>query len=363
MLGGERRRTLARGTSGQLSDGITIANPRTLWHSSTVRLSSAKFVLALLAVAFVAPNCPAPDSVSLRILTDTGSRVALEDPLTFNAGTIYQGLSALGHTDKTPRAERTAIDNRAFPATLESMTVATWPLAPGLTTKGPVAKPDRDFMFIRLRASLEAQGQLELLRQRKFFPMIQDPDIVKPEFQRTERQRPQNVPPDVILPSTRPPSLLLDGYAWLRPEKQRIEIPQVLNPSYDYSGPPFLFNLPPELLKNPLFANDPASMKLFVKTNEAGQRDTSAASVATGKPVRRLRPASYWDAVEASNNPRADYDGATDYETKARNTTKGTYDLSDPNAATPPNDPKPSYDTRPYFNPQGRRLLRDPNAR
>jgi hypothetical protein len=49
-----------------------------------VRLSSAKFPLALLAVALVAP-----DSVSLRILTETGSRVALEDPLTFNAGTIY----------------------------------------------------------------------------------------------------------------------------------------------------------------------------------------------------------------------------------------------------------------------------------
>ncbi|MFM8471020.1 MAG: hypothetical protein ACKODH_13835 [Limisphaerales bacterium] len=69
----------------------------------------------MLGLALVTPECPAPDSVSLRILTETGSRVALEDPLTFNAGTIYQGLSALGHTDKTPRAERTTTDNKAFP--------------------------------------------------------------------------------------------------------------------------------------------------------------------------------------------------------------------------------------------------------
>ena len=344
------------------SRGITIANPHPLWHSSTVRLSSAKFLLALLAVGLVAPNCPAPDSVTLRILTDTGSRVALEDPLTFNAGTIRQGLAALGHTDKTPRAERTAIDNRAFPATLESMTVATWPLAPGLTTKGPVAKPDRDLMLNRLLPSLDAQGQLDLLRQRKFFPMIQDPDIVKPTFQRTERQRPQNLPPDVIRPGTRPPSLLIDGYAWLRPEKPRIEAPHIVNPTYDYSGPPFLFNLPPSLLKSPLFANDPASLKLFVKTNEAGQRDTTASSVAAAKPVRRLRSASYWDAVEAPNNPRADYDDASDYETKARNTTRALFDLRDPSNPTDPNDPKPSYDSRRSYNPQSRRLLRDPNG-
>ncbi|NDB74099.1 MAG: hypothetical protein EB141_00375 [Verrucomicrobia bacterium] len=78
--------------------------------------------------------------------------------------------------------------------------------------------------------------------------------------------------------------------------------------------------------------------------------------------MRRLRSASFWDAVEAPNNPRSDYDSASDYETKARNTTKALFDLRDPANPTSPNDPKPSYDTRPYFNPSGRRMLRDPNG-
>lgn len=327
-----------------------------------MRLSSAKYLLALLAVGFVAPNCPAPDSVSLRILTDTGSRVALEDPLTFNAGTIYQGLSALGHTDKTPRAERTAIDNRAFPATLESMTVASWPMHPGLTPKGMVAKPDDATMLNRLLPGLTSKANEALTRRVAYFPPIQDPDIIKPKFQRMERQWPQNVPPDVIRPGTRPPSLLIDGYAWLRPEKQHIEEPRHERPQYDYSGPPFLFNAPPELLKNPLIANDPSMLSLFVKTNESGRRDATAASAAAAKPVRRLRSASFWDAVEAPNDPRAAYDSGSDYEAKARNTTKALFDLRDPLNPTAPNDPKPSYDTRPSFNPPGRRVVRDPNG-
>ena len=185
-----------------------------------MRLSSAKYLLALLAVGFVAPNCPAPDSVSLRI------------------------LSALGHTDKTPRAERTAIDNRAFPATLESMTVASWPLHPGLTPKGMVAKPDDATMLNRLLPGLTSKANEALTRRVAYFPPIQDPDIIKPKFQRMERQWPQNVPPDVIRPGTRPPSLLIDGYAWLRPEKQHIQEPHHERPQYDYSGPPFLFNAP-----------------------------------------------------------------------------------------------------------------------
>ncbi len=258
-----------------------------------MRLSSAKFPLAFLAAGLAAPDCPAPDSVSLRILTETGSRVALEDPLTFTAGTIFQGLAALGHTDKTPRAERTTTDNKAFTATLESMTVASWPLQPGWTPKGMVAKPDDATMLNRLLPGLTSKSNESLTRRIAYFPPVQDPDIIKPKFQRMERQWPQNVPPDVVRPGTRPPSLLIDGYAWLRPDKPHIEEPRHERPQYDYSGPPFLFNAPPELLKNPLIANDPSMMRLFVKTNESGIRDATAASAAAAKPVRRLRSASF----------------------------------------------------------------------
>lgn len=327
-----------------------------------MRLSSAKLLLALLAVSLVAPNCPAPDSVTLRILTETGSRVALEDPLTFNAGTIYQGLSALGHTDKTPRAERTATDNKAFPATLESMTVASWPLRPGLTPKSMVSKPDDATLLTRLLPGLTSEANQALTRRVGYYPPIQDPDVIKPQFQRMERQYPQNIPPDVLRPGTRPPSLLIDGYAWLRPDKPHIEEPHHERPKYDYSGPPFIFNAPLELLKNPLIANDPNMLRLFVKTNETGIRDTTAAAVGAARPVRRLRSASFWDAVEAPNNPRADYEDASDYEAKARSTTKALFDLRDPLNPTAPNDPKPSYDTRPSFNPPARRLMRDPNS-
>ncbi|NBR85067.1 MAG: hypothetical protein EBS84_08135 [Proteobacteria bacterium] len=322
----------------------------------------AKFTMTLLLASTAVHVCFAPDSVSLRIINETGSRIALEDPLTFNAGTIYQGLSALGHLDKTPRAERSTIDNRAFPATLESMTVATWPLLPGLTTKGMVAKPDDAAMMRRLQPGLTREANERLNRRVGYFPPVQDPDIIKPKFDRTLRQYAQNQPPDIIHPGTRPPSLTLDGYAWLRPQKPHIEEPNHERPQYDYSGPPLLFTAPAELLKNPLIANDPGMMRLFVRTNESGIRDTTAASVAAAKPVRRLRSASFWDAVEAPNNPRSDYDSASDYETKARNTTKALFDLRDPANPTSPNDPKPSYDTRPYFNPSGRRMLRDPNG-
>ena len=103
-------------------------------------------------------------------------------------------------------------------------------------------------------------------------------------------------------------------------------------------------------------------LSLFVKTNESGRRDATAASAAAAKPVRRLRSASFWDAVEAPNDPRAAYDSGSDYEAKARNTTKALFDLRDPLNPTAPNDPKPSYDTRPSFNPPGRRVVRDPNG-
>lgn len=317
---------------------------------------------AFLAFVLTSADCPAPDSVTLRILTETGSRVALEDPLTFNAGTIYQGLAALGHTDKTPLPVRTTTDNKAFPATLESMTVAAWPLNPRLTTKGIVAQPDDAAMMTRLLPGLSQQANEALSRRKGYYPPIQDPDIVKPVFQRTERPPKQNLPPDVLRPGIRPPSLTKDGYAWAQRDKPLLDEPRHERPEYDYMGPPFLYNAPPELLKNPLIANDPAMMRLFVRTNESGIRDTSAAAVGAARPVRRLRSASFWDAVEAPNNPRDAYDSASDFEAKARNTTKALFDLRDPSNPTAPNDPKPSYDTRPSFNPPGRRLLRDPNG-
>lgn len=327
-----------------------------------MRANTIRLPLALLVLALSTANSPAPDSVTLRILTDTGSRVALEDPLTFNAGTIYQGLSALGHTDKTPRQERTTTDNKAFPATLEAMTVAAWPLNPRLTSKGLVAQPDDAAMMTRLLPGLSQQANEALTRRKGYYPPVQDPDIVKPVFQRTERPPKQHLPPDIIRPGIRPPSLTVDGYAWAKRDKPLIDEPRHERPEYDYSGPPFLFNAPPELLKNPLIASDPAMVRLFVRTNETGIRDTTAAAVGAARPVRRLRSASYWDAVEAPNNPRADYDSASDFEAKARNTTKALFDLRDPANPTAPNDPKPSYDTRPSFNPPGRRMLRDPNG-
>lgn len=323
-----------------------------------MRANFLRLPVALLAFALSATRSPAPDSVTLRILTDTGTRVALEDPLTFNAGTIRQGLAALGHTDMTPRQVRTSIDNKAFPATLESMTVATWPLLKGLTSQGMVAKPDDATMITRLLPGLSQQANEHLTRRTGYYPPVQDPDIVKPVFQRPDRPPKQHLPADIIHPGIRPPSLTVDGYAWAPREKPRLEEPRHERPQYDYSGPPFLFNASPELLKNPLIANDPAMLRLFVRTNETGLRDTATAAFAA-KPVRRLRPASYWDTYDPPNNPRADYEDASDYETKARNTTRALFDLRDPLNPTSPNDPKPSYDTRPSFNPPGRRLLRD----
>lgn len=294
-----------------------------------MRVRWAKLILGAMVAAGMAPVCFAPDSVTLRVLEETGSRVSLEDPLTFNAGTIVQGLAALGHTDKTPRQVRTTTDNRAFPATLESMTKATWPLLPGLTTKGMLAPGIRPH----------------------YYANIQEPEVVKPQFERPERALKQFIPGNIIHPGIRPPSALVDGYAWVRTDKPQIEKPNMVRADFDYSGPPLLFTLPPAMLRSSLFANDPEAMRLFVRTNEVGMRDaTRAAHAATH--IRRMRSAMYWDNVEASNNPRADYQDGSDYEAKARNTTKALADLRDPDLPpSSPNDPRPSYDSRPFFNP------------
>ena len=79
-------------------------------------------------------------------------------PAHLQRGDVLQGLSALGHTDKTPRAERTTTDNKAFPATLESMTVASWPLHPGLTSKSMVSQPDDAAMMTRLLPDLTSKA-------------------------------------------------------------------------------------------------------------------------------------------------------------------------------------------------------------
>lgn len=298
-----------------------------------MRVRWAKFILGAMVVAGMAPACFAPDSVTLRVLEETGSRVSLEDPLTFNAGTIVQGLAALGHTDKTPRQVRTTTDNRAFPATLESMTKATWPLLPGLTTKGMLAPGIKSHYYANIQE-----------------PEVQRPLTIRSEFQHSPSHT-LAVPPSGI----RPPSALVDGYAWVRTEKPQVEKPNMVRAEFDYSGPPLLFTLPPAMLRSSLFANDPEAMRLFVRTNEVGMRDaTRAAHSATH--IRRMRGAMYWDNVEASNNPRADYQDGSDYEAKARNTTRALSDLRDPSQPpSSPNDPRPSYDSRPSFNPAGRR--------
>ena len=74
-------------------------------------------------------------------------------------------------------------------------------------------------------------------------------------------------------------------------------------------------------------------------------------------PVRRMRSATYWDSVDAPNNPRAAYDTTADYEANARNNTTSLFDLSDPSHPASPKQIQPSY------NPAGRGLLRAPNTR
>lgn len=292
--------------------------------NSTVRDRLTKFGMALLFLGIVVPACFAPDSITLKVVTAPGSRVALQDPLTFNAGTIKQGLVAMGFTDPTPWQERFTIDNRAKPATLESMTAPTWPLLPGLTTKGMLAAIPFNYYYPNIEE-----------------PVIQRQANLRPDLQSSERPKSHEAPEGSRRRS----------YAWLPHEPFNLEQPQIQRPTYDYSGPPFLFTLPPETLKNPLIANDPKLLSLFVKTNEAGLHNT-VRGIDTALSVRRLRPASYWDGIEASNNPRADYQDGSDYEARARRTGRGLLDLRDPSKPPPgPNDPRPSYETRPFYNP------------
>lgn len=305
--------------------------------------------------------CPAADSVTLSIMTKTGSRIAVEDALSFNAGTIFQGLASLGFTDATPHPIRKATDNRAIPATLPSMTVASWPLLPGLTSKGLLSKPDEAGLARRIGLGLSPEDRAHLAQRSRYYPPIEEPDFVIPSIQQTFR-----VPPERQLGAPqlndRPMIQAERGGIGTSTALPNIEVPRFERPDYDYSGPPFIYTAPPELLKNPLVANDPSMLRLFIKTNHVGARD-ALNSVDAARPVRRLRPASYWDYNEPSNNPRADYDTASDYEAKARNTTKSVFDLRDPAAQVGANDPRPSYDSRPSFNPPNRSPIRTPGAR
>lgn len=301
-----------------------------------MRIRLAKFIVGTLVVAGLAPACFAPDTVTLKILEDTGSRVALEDPLTFNAGTIVQGLIALGHTDPTPRQLRTTTNTKDQPATLETMTVpnwADWPYRRQLTPKSTIgaSKPPAHY-----------------------YPNVQEPAMIRPTYQRAEYQGTSYDWPFAFRRG-RSATTVLDGDALLRADKPQFEKPNFVRPDHDYSGPPLLFTMSPALLRSPLFANDPEAMRLFVRTNEAGKRDALTA-IHGAQHIRRLRPASFWDGVEASNNPRADYQDGNDYEAKARNIFNALGDLRDPSRPqADANDPRPSYDSRTSYNPNRRK--------
>lgn len=284
----------------------------------------AKFLLTLLASGLVAPACFAPDAVTLQIMTSPGGTVAQKDPLTLNAGTIFQGLVALGFTEGATHQNRATTDNRTKPATLPSMTTATWPLLPGLTSKGLVAEGKRTY----------------------YFPNIQEPDIEKPQFHPNAIHATGRFPSGTGVQFGERPS-----FDFAKVEKPQFEEPNHPRAQYDYSGPPFTFTLPAEMLKNPLIANDPNLLRLFIKTNGTGLRDT-VRGLDTAQNVRRLRSASFWDGIEAPNNPRADYQNGTDYEAKARLAGRALLDIRDPQQPPAgPTDPRPSYETRSYFNP------------
>lgn len=289
-----------------------------------VSSQATKLLLTLVACGLLAPDCFAPDSVTLKIITAPGAPTVLKDPLTLNAGTILQGLVALGFTGEPLQENRTTTDNRVLPATLPSMTVATWPLLPGLTSKGMVAEGRRGY----------------------YYPNIQEAEIVRPKF------HPNAHHSTGLLPTGTWPTMVdRPSFRELMPDKPQFEEPQFVRAQYDHSGPRFLFTGPPELLKNPQIANDPNMLRHFIKTNGVGE-SVQLGLLQSGERVRRLRSATYWDGVEASNNPRADYQNGMDYETKARQASGGMRDPRDPQQ--PPaaaNDPRPSYNSRPHFNP------------
>lgn len=289
-----------------------------------MRSPAAKFLLTLVACGLLATVCRGADSVTLKIINEPGSKVAEKDPLTLNAGTIMQGLDALGFMDGAAHQNRTTTDNRAKPATLTSMTTAAWPLLPGLTSKGLVAEGKRTY----------------------YYPNIQEPEIEKPI-----RHHNAIHPSGRLSTGTSPTFGDKPTYRLAKVEKPLFDQPNHIRAQYDYTGPPFLFTIPTEMLKNPLIANDPNMLRLFIKTNGTGARDTLR-NLDTAQHVRRIRSASFWDGVEAPNNPRADYLTGTDYEAKARNASRALLDIRDP--AQPPagaNDPRPSYETRSYYNP------------
>lgn len=290
-----------------------------------MREQVAKLFLILMAGSLAVHTGFAADSVTLKIITEPGSKAAEMDPLTLNAGTIYQGLAALGFTAGSTHQNRSTTDNRAIPATLVSMTTAAWPLLPGLTSKGLVAEGKSSY----------------------YYPNIQEPDIEKPQRHANALHATGRLPTGTTAQYAERATFATSA----KVEKPQFEVPNHIRAQYDYTGPPFSYTLSAEMMKNPLIANDPNVLRLFIKTNGTGARDTLR-SLDAATHVRRIRSASFWDGVEAPNNPRADYQNGKDYEAKARNASRALLDIRDPaqpvGGAT---DPRPGYETRPYFNP------------
>ena len=293
----------------------------------------------------------AVETRSARAVTDSSSIVHYLDPFTSNPGGIKRSLRNLGWDDM-PFQSREVDPNRRFrgpawldptrkylritsivPATQFNLTYQHWPLTNGLMAKGWIARGLPSFYTPAVEPINVEKPYIENTNEREpnayYYFSKSKIDIKPPTFQ-----------PD-HLANRREDSLVKPEF-----EEPKYIDPLFIRPDFDLRGV------------------NQAALKRYpdrhLVTLPGGLRHERANSAQpTGEqvaPQRRFRSASMWDVFVAKNDPRPGDDPEVVMETRRRTYYNANFEMRNPDERLDPTDPKPSYNVRPSFQPEFRRI-------
>lgn len=275
-------------------------------------------------LALTALSLPAQDSRTVKVIEDSGSLVAITDPLTSTPGLIKRSLAGLGFLDPTPHQLR---GTTITPSTIENLT-REWPLIPGLRSKGWVGKGIPGF----------------------YYPPVERMDIEPANIP----QRPQLEPRNYVFITAQKPETLTAGIRTDRYVKGDIveanmvrpdhEFPTFVTPQYDFTGRQSF---------------QASSIETAGKGLSYGgiYWQAQIASIPKGTevaPLRRFRSASFWDTYDAPNDPRKNADPVYEKELAEVKGRRALFDHRDPDVPIDPNYPGGAIPIRQFFFPNFR---------
>lgn len=276
----------------------------------------------LIAVLVTVGSVSAQDSRTAKAVLDSSSIVHYLDPFTSVPGGIKQSLRGLGWLDPTPRFLRTT---SKIPSTQTVLTYQGWPLTNGLMAKPLVGRGIPGFYAAPVESVM----------------------IERPDVENTNRREPNSYyyfyrsKIEIKPPSFNNGQLVAPEF-----EYPHFEDPQFERPDFDLRG---VSEAALKRYPNRVFQTLPGGIK-YQRKNRAQPTGEIAA------PKRRHRPASYWDVFDARNDPRAGDDPELIMEDRRKIYWRANYNFRNPNERIDPKDPKPSYNVRPTYLPEFRRI-------